>query len=96
MGIATRVLQNYKLKEKDTLMIFTNSGVNQAPLEAALYAKVKCKTIGVSSLDYTKLAPKSKFNKRLDEVVNIYINNHGPPGDTLSISDTQKVFHFQP
>ena len=30
-GIATRVLQNCKLKEKDTLMIFTNSGVNQAP-----------------------------------------------------------------
>jgi len=95
-GIATRVLQNYKLKEKDTLMIFTNSGVNQAPLEAALYAKeVKCKTIGVSSLDYAKLAPKSKLNKRLDEVVNIYINNHGPPGDTLlSISDTQKVSPF--
>ena len=77
-------------------MIFTNSGVNQAPLEAALYAKeVKCKTIGVSSLDYAKLAPKSKFNKRLDEVVNIYINNHSPPGDTLlSISDTQKVSPF--
>ena len=43
-------------KEKDTLMIFTNSGGNQVPLEAALYAKeVKCKTIGVSSLDYAKL-----------------------------------------
>ena len=96
VGIATKVLQNYKLKEKDTLMIFTNSGVNQAPLEAALYAKeVKCKTIGVSSLDYAKLAPKSKLNKRLDEVVNIYINNHGPPGDTLlSISDTRKVSPF--
>ena len=96
VGITTKVLQNYKLKEKDTLMIFTNSGVNQAPLEAAIYAKeVKCKTIGVSSLDYAKLAPKSKFNKRLDEVVNIYINNHGPQGDTLlSISDTQKVSPF--
>ena len=96
VGIATKVLQNYKLKEKDTLMIFTNSGVNQAPLEAAIYAKeVKCKTIGVSSLDYAKLVPKSKFNKRLDEVVNIYINNHGPPGDTLlSISDTQQVSPF--
>ena len=76
-------------------MIFQQWSKSSSSRSCSYAKEVKCKTIGVSSLDYAKLAPKSKFNKRLDEVVNIYINNHGPPGDTLlSISDTQKVSPF--
>ena len=43
-GVASKLLKKYKIKPKDILVIFTNSGVNQAPLEAAYFAeKIKCK-----------------------------------------------------
>ena len=57
-GVTTNLLEKYNITSKDVLLIFTNSGVNQAPLEAAYFAKkIKCKTIGVSSFEYAKRAP---------------------------------------
>ena len=51
-------------------MIFTNSGVNQAPIEASYFAKkIKCKTVGVSSKQYSEIAKKSKYQKKLYEAV---------------------------
>ena len=83
-GVATKFLKKYKIQSKDILVIFTNSGVNQAPLEAAYFAKkIKCKTVGVSSENYSKIAKKSKYQKKLSEVVNYHIDNFGPPGDAL-------------
>ena len=83
-GIATELLKKYNVKSKDFLIIFTNSGVNQAPIEAAYFAKkIKCKTLGVSSNQYSDIAKKSKYQKKLYEVVDYHINNYGPPGDTL-------------
>ena len=90
-GITTSVLKDYKIKSNDILVVFTNSGVNQAPLEAALYAKkLNCFTIGISSLEYSKIAPKSNINKCLNDVVNIFIDNYGPPGDALIEVDNLK------
>ncbi len=90
-GITTSVLKDYKIKSNDILVVFTNSGVNQAPLEAALYAKkLNCFTIGISSLEYSKIAPKSNINKCLNDVVNIFIDNYGPPGDALIEVDNFK------
>ena len=83
-GIATELLKKYNIKSTDFLVIFTNSGVNQAPIEAAYFAKkIKCKTLGVSSNQYSDIAKKSKYQKKLYEVVDYHINNYGPPGDTL-------------
>ncbi|MBT3901719.1 MAG: sugar isomerase domain-containing protein [Pelagibacteraceae bacterium] len=83
-GIASNLIKKYNIKSKDILVIFTNSGVNQAPLEAAHFAKnLKCKTVGISSESYSKIAKKSKYKKRLSEVVNYHIDNYGPPGDAL-------------
>lgn len=95
-GISTSVLKNYKIKPKDLLVVFTNSGVNQAPLEAALYAKeLNCFTIGISSLEYSKIAPKSNINSTLDEIVDIFIDNFGPPGDSLiEVDNFKKVAPF--
>ena len=64
-GVATKLLKKYYIQSKDILVIFTNSGVNQAPLEAAYFAKkIKCKTVGVSSKNYSKIAKKSKYEKK--------------------------------
>ena len=65
-------------------MIVSNSGVNQAPVEAALIAKKKkIKTIAITSLQYSKKAPLSKLRKRLYEIVDIYIDNKIPAGDSI-------------
>ena len=83
-GVATELLKKYNIKSKDILVIFTNSGVNQAPIEAAYFAKkIKCKTVGISSKQYSKIAKKSKYKKELFEIVDLHIDNYGPPGDAL-------------
>mgnify|MGYP001324114653 FL=1 len=83
-GVASNLIKKYNIESKDILVIFTNSGVNQAPLEASYIAKkLKCKTVGVSSESYSKIAKKSKYKKRLSEVVDYHFDNYGPPGDAL-------------
>ena len=83
-GVATNLIKKYNIESKDILVIYTNSGVNQAPLEASYIAKkLKCKTVGVSSESYSKIAKKSKYKKRLSEVVDYHFDNYGPTGDAL-------------
>ena len=83
-NIARKAISKYKLTNKDILMIVSNSGVNYAPIEAALIAKrKKIKTISISSINYSKKAPLSKLNKRLFEITNISIDNKIPPGDAI-------------
>ena len=83
-NIAKKALDKYKLTNKDTLMIVSNSGVNHAPVEAALYAKnKKIKTISISSLKFSKKAPLSKLKKRLYEITDISIDNKIPAGDAV-------------
>ncbi len=95
-GIATNILEKYSIQAKDILVIFSNSGVNHAPIEAAYYAKkIKCKTVGVSSESYANLAKKSKYKKKLSTVVDYHIDNCGPPGDALiSIKKNHSVSPF--
>ena len=83
-GIAKKALDKYKLSKKDTLMIVSNSGVNQAPVEAAIIAKKKkIKTISISSIEYSNKAPLSELKKRLYEITDISIDNKIPPGDAI-------------
>ena len=63
-NVAKRALEKYKLTSKDILMIVSNSGVNHAPVEAALIAKKKkIKTIALTSYKFSKQAPLSKLKK---------------------------------
>ena len=83
-NVAKRALQKYKLTSKDVLMIVSNSGVNHAPVEAAILAKKKkIKTIALTSYKFSKQAPLSKLKKRLYEICDIYIDNKIPPGDAV-------------
>ena len=83
-NVAKRALEKYKLTSKDILMIVSNSGVNHAPVEAALIAKKKkIKTIALTSYKFSKQAPLSKLKKRLYEICDVYIDNKIPPGDAV-------------
>ena len=83
-NVARKALNKYNISKKDILMIVSNSGVNHAPVEAAIIAKEKnIKTIALTSVKYSKKAPLSKLNKKLYEIVDIFIDNKIPPGDTV-------------
>lgn len=90
-GISKSLLKKYKIQKNDTLIIFTNSGINKAPIEAANYAKkIGLKVIVILSLSYCK-SIKNKKNK-IYNIADIAIDNHGPIGDALiKISKNIKV-----
>ena len=75
-------------------MIVSNSGVNHAPVEAAMIAREKnIKTIALTSIKYSKKAPLSKLNKRLYEIVDVFIDNKIPPGDSIISINKFNVGH---
>ncbi len=83
-GIGPAVLSRYGLTANDTLFVFSNSGVNQAPLEVTLAAKaVGVTVIAVVSLDYSLVTPPKVDGQRLADVADIVIDNRGVPGDSL-------------
>ncbi len=84
-GLAEVILSNYDLTPQDTLIVFSNSGINALPVEICYLAREQgLTTIGVSSKQHTLAnAPKNPLGKRLLEVADIHIDNHTPRGDAL-------------
>jgi uncharacterized phosphosugar-binding protein len=78
------VLSRYGLTERDAIMIFSNSGVNAVPVEIALAAKASgAVVIAVVALDYAASTPAGPSGRKLADVADIVIDNHGVPGDAL-------------
>ncbi len=91
-GVASQLLDKYNLTSNDVIIIISNSGVNQAPIEAAEYAKnKKSKIIGISSLKYSK---KIKKNKKLYHLSDLHIDNCGPRGDAIVSINKYRVAPF--
>lgn len=83
-GLAEILLSSYQARRGEIILIFSNSGVNQLPVEMALQASERgLFVVSISSLAYSKQAPLSSLEKRLDEVADIAIDNRGEPGDAL-------------
>lgn len=83
-ALAEALLERYRPEAGEMLFIFSNSGVNQLPVEMALGAKERgLFVVSVASLAYAKVAPLSPMGKRLDEVVDVALDNGGEPGDAL-------------
>ena len=77
-------MKKYNLQKNDTLIIFSNSGVNKAPIEAAEFAKkIGLKVIAVVSIKYSKSIKKFSANKNLHDIADIFIDNKSPIGDSL-------------
>jgi len=82
-GFATAVLDNHDLRPGEILIIVSNSGKNQGPVEMALYAKEKgLKVIAVTSMQHsTAVSSEHPSGKKLYEIADLVIDNGSPLGD---------------
>ena len=83
-GLADMILDRYAPESGEMLFVFSNSGVNHLPVEMALRGRARnLFVVSLSSFAYARQAPLSDLGLRLDEVVNLALNNYGLPGDAL-------------
>lgn len=83
-GIARAVFERYQPQSGEMIFIFSNSGVNLAPVEMALLAREHgLISVAVCSLAYARVAPLSSAGRRLFEVTDYVIDNGGEQGDSL-------------
>jgi uncharacterized phosphosugar-binding protein len=89
-GVGAAVLSRYALSAADTIIIFSNSGVNAVPVEAALAAKQAGATVvAVVALDYAATVPAGPSGSKLADIADVVVDNHGVPGDALiALHDT--------
>lgn len=81
-GLAAPLLGRYPIGPADTLFVFSNSGVNAVPVEAARHGRDKGATVvAVTSIAYSQAAAAGR--PTLAETADIAIDNQGPPGDAL-------------
>ncbi|MBA3869211.1 MAG: SIS domain-containing protein [Anaerolineae bacterium] len=89
-GVIAAALERYPLAQGDTLVVFSNSGVNAAPVEMAKIAKERGLTlIAVQSNAYSSQTVAGAMGKKLGDYADIIINNHLPPGDSLIKLNTE-------
>ena len=87
-GLAEIILERYAPDSGEMLFVFSNSGVNQLPVEMALRGREQgLFVVSVSSFAYAKQAPLSKLGRRLDQCVDLALDNGGIPGDALLALD---------
>jgi uncharacterized phosphosugar-binding protein len=83
-GLVDMILERYAPESGEMLFVFSNSGVNRMPVEMAVRARErKIFVVGVSSFAYARQAPLSGLGSRLDQSVDLALDNGGLPGDAL-------------
>lgn len=83
-GVGPAVLARYRPTAQDVLVIFSNSGVNAVPVETALAAKeIGMTVIAVVARAYAAQVPAGSTGKKLADIADIVLDNHGVPGDAL-------------
>jgi uncharacterized phosphosugar-binding protein len=87
-GVARSLFDRYRPIAGEMIFVFSNSGVNQMPVEMATTAKEHgLITVAVCSRAYAQVAPLSGIHQRLPEVADYVIDNGGQPGDSLIALD---------
>ena len=83
-GLAELILDRYMPEAGEMLFVFSNSGVNHLPVEITLRGRERGMfVVGISSLAYAERAPLSDLGIRLDQAVDLALDNGGIPGDAL-------------
>ncbi|MGL4644395.1 MAG: sugar isomerase domain-containing protein [Vagococcus fluvialis] len=82
-GYGTSLASNVDFKENDVLILHSVSGRNPIIIDIAIAAREKgVKLIGLTNVSYSKsVTSRHSSGKRLFEVVDIVIDNHGDIGD---------------
>ena len=83
-GLADPILDEHKPTAGEMIFIFSNSGVNQVPVEMALAARKRGMTVvSFSSFKFAQTAPKSTVGKLLKDLSDFAVDNGGIPGDAM-------------
>jgi uncharacterized phosphosugar-binding protein len=81
-GLVRPVLERYRMRRGDVLIIASNSGVNAAPTEAADFGReIGATVIAITSLAYSTAIANGR--RRLADLADIVLDNGLPPGDAL-------------
>jgi uncharacterized phosphosugar-binding protein len=82
-GYGEAILQSYVLEPRDTMLIFSQSGINGVVVDVALGAKRRgLPVVAVISLaQASALASRHSSGKRLHEIAGVVIDNCVPFGD---------------
>ncbi len=84
-GVAAAMLRQYDLRAGEVFIVFSNSGINPLPIEAALGARESgLFTVGVSSHAYGDREPsRHSSGQKLRDVVDLAIDTGVPEGDAM-------------
>lgn len=83
-GYAEAILSNYALTDQDTIMVFSNSGINALPVEMAKAGKDRgLKVITVVSQAHTMAQDVRHPAGRMGDHADVIIDNCVPEGDAL-------------
>ncbi len=84
-GFAQVILQNYRLDPQDTMMIFSQSGINGVVIDMALETKKQGLTlVALTSMEHTQAVPaRHSSGKRLCELADIIVDTCVPAGDAM-------------
>lgn len=88
-GYAAKLLNLYPVEAGDILIVASNSGRNNVPIEMALEGRARgMKTIAVTNMAHAKVwGSKHKSGKTLGEVAELCIDTCGVPGDACTPVD---------
>jgi uncharacterized phosphosugar-binding protein len=82
-GYASKLLDEYKITEKDIFMIASNSGRNTVSIEMAMIAKEKgAKVIVITNLKHAEsVNSRHPSRKKLHQIADLFFDNRGEIGD---------------
>lgn len=84
-GVAQVIASRYELRSGSVMIVISNSGINPVPIEMTLLSQAAGLTvIAITALAHSKsVESRHSSGKKLYELADIVIDNHGVPGDAL-------------
>lgn len=88
-NIGDKIVIAHQLGPDNLLVITSAYGINACTIDAALEARRRdCRLIGISSKEFADQTPRDfvarhSTGKNLEEVVDVFIDNHVPHGETI-------------
>lgn len=87
-GLVPALLARYPVGPADVMIVVSTSGVNAAPVDAALFGKARGATvIAITSESYSQAAAKGR--PRIADLADIVLDNDAPPGDATQAAGAE-------